>query len=144
MAKTKLYTFYMGFCGGTCSKWRLRRLHAYRLQTYGPPHIFTNGDYYSSQVSTITHETDDTIERCGCDFQAAQLVSPLLYQPWLILETMLHAEMQNQMLFVAQRATAIVMLSSNSLARENISVSPRPGRGLRFTHNYFVIILATG
>ena len=67
-------------------------------------HIFLpRKAYCSSQVCRIyvasvyveisALETDGTIERCGCDFQAAQLVSPLLYQPWLTLETMLHAEM---------------------------------------------------
>ena len=44
---------------------------------------------------------------------------------------MLHAVMQNQMLFVAQHTIANDMLSSNGLAHENISVSPRPGRGAR-------------
>ena len=88
--------------------------------------------YIASEfVELSALEKDGTIERCGCDFQAAQLVSPLLYQPWLTLATMLHAEMQNQILFVAQHAIANDMLSSNSLARENISVSPRPGRGSR-------------
>jgi len=33
LAKTKLHTIYMGLYGGMCSKWRLRQLHACRLQT---------------------------------------------------------------------------------------------------------------
>ena len=70
--------------------------------------------YYSSQVIRLYRvleyvelsalETDGTIEQCGCGFQAAQLVTPLLYQPWLTLETMLHAEMPKPDAFVAQRA----------------------------------------
>ena len=102
-------------------------------------HFLPRKAYYSSQVSRIYRAsefvelsalgTNGTIERCGCGFQAAQLVSPLLYQPWLTLETMLHAEMQNKMLFIAQCAIANDMLSSNNLAREIISVSPHPGRG---------------
>ena len=89
------------------------------------------------RVATIptSFQPHCTIERCGCDFKAAQLVSPLLYQPWLTLDTMLHAEMPKPDAF---RSSAyhcqrfnIYMLSSDSPACENIPVSPRPGRGSR-------------
>ena len=81
MAKTKLYTIYMGLYGGTCSKWRLRRLHACRLQTccatkgrdLDKSTTFLQREaYYSSQVNRIYRalefvelsalETDGTIE----------------------------------------------------------------------------------
>ena len=121
MAKTKLYTIYMGLyeaCvqNGISGGYQSGYIHAvFKPAVQQGAEIWTvhriflpREAYYSSQVSRIfiasefvelsALETDGTIERCGCGFQAAQLVSPLLYQPWLTLETMMHAEMQDQML----------------------------------------------
>ena len=90
MAKTKLYTIYMGLCGGACSKWRLRQLCACRLQTCGATRgrdleksttYFYQGRltnsfqvgriYVALEISAL--KTDSTIEQCECGFQAAQL-----------------------------------------------------------------------
>ena len=140
--QNKLYTIYIGLYGGTCSIRLLRWLHACRLQTCSATIRLTTAPrlvkFLQHQHKQRYQRWKRTIRPSDADvtFKQHNLSLYSCTSHGWPLKLCCTQRCQNLMLFVAQHTIA------NSLARENIPVSPPPGHGSRIIILSF--ILATG